>query len=214
MIKYIFFDFDGVLAESVNVKTEAFRAMFLNYGEEFAQKVVDFHEANGGISRFEKFRIFYEEWLEIPIDDSRIQELANKFSEISLKGVIEAPEVNGSTNFLQNSSKYIKYIITGTPTIEIKKVLDGRNISQYFKEAYGSPEKKDFWVKKILSENNISSEECVFIGDALADYDAAIKNNVHFILRETKEGEKLFTDFKGPRIKDLTKLENVIQNLS
>ena len=34
------FDFDGVLAESVNIKTEAFRSMYTQYGEEIAERVV------------------------------------------------------------------------------------------------------------------------------------------------------------------------------
>ena len=39
MIKNIFFDFDGVLAESVNIKTDAFYEMFLKYGKDIAEKV-------------------------------------------------------------------------------------------------------------------------------------------------------------------------------
>lgn len=39
MIKAIFWDFDGVIAESVNVKTEAFYNLYLPYGIEIAEKV-------------------------------------------------------------------------------------------------------------------------------------------------------------------------------
>ena len=58
-IKAIIFDYDGVIAESVNVKTEAFAEMYKPYGESILKKVVSHHEANGGISRFEKFRIYH-----------------------------------------------------------------------------------------------------------------------------------------------------------
>ena len=57
MIKTIFFDFDGVILNSVNVKTEAFRDMYKQYGDDIAQKVVNHHLANGGVSIFEKFRL-------------------------------------------------------------------------------------------------------------------------------------------------------------
>lgn len=213
MIKYIFFDFDGVLAESVNVKTEAFRKMYIQYGEDFAQRVVNHHVANGGVSRFEKVKLYNGEWLGEDVSEKRVAELADTFSRLAVEGVINAPEVEGTTVFLENSSQYIKYIITGTPTTEIKLILRERNMAHFFKEVYGSPEKKDFWVKKILSENQIDPKECVFIGDALADYEAAVKNNVHFILRETGENENLFLDFKGLRINDLTKLNQQISVL-
>ena len=55
MVKNIFFDFDGVIADSVNVKTEAFEKIYLPYGKEIAEKVINHHRENGGMSRFEKF---------------------------------------------------------------------------------------------------------------------------------------------------------------
>ena len=55
-IKNIFFDFDGVIAESVSAKTEAFREMYSQYGEGISNQVVDYHVNHGCISRFEKFK--------------------------------------------------------------------------------------------------------------------------------------------------------------
>ena len=55
MIKAIIFDFDGVIAESVNVKTEAFASLYEPYGKDVVNKVEQHHLANGGVSRFEKF---------------------------------------------------------------------------------------------------------------------------------------------------------------
>lgn len=213
-IKNIFFDFDGVLAESVNIKTEAFRTMYLRYGEEFAQRVVDYHVDNGGISRFEKFKIWNGDWLGQDITEDKITELASEFSDLVMKGVINADEVAGAGNFLENRTQYKKFIITGTPTTEIRLILEGRRMSHYFEGAYGSPEKKSYWVKKILKENNLNANESVFIGDALADYKAAIDNKLTFILRETEDGISLFKDFKGIRIKDLTELDSVLTSIN
>lgn len=213
-IKNIFFDFDGVLAESVNIKTEAFRTMYLKYGDDFAQRVVDYHVDNGGISRFEKFKIWNGDWLGQEITDDKITELASEFSDLVMKGVINADEVAGAGNFLENGTHYKKYIITGTPTTEIRPILEGRRMSHYFEGAYGSPEKKSYWVEKILKENNLNPDESVFIGDALADYKAAIDNKLTFILRETEDGIPLFKDFKGIRIKDLTELDSVLKSIN
>lgn len=213
-IKYIFFDFDGVLAESVNIKTEAFRQMYLSKGEEFAQKVVNHHIENGGVSRFEKFKIYNGEWLGEEITSEKTDQLAQIFSNYVVDGVVNSEEVLGTSDFLNSSKEYKKYIITGTPTIEIKQILERRNLNQYFIEVYGSPQKKDFWVNKFLEEEGISPNECVFIGDALADYNAAIANNVTFVLRETKDVEHLFKNFKGYRIKNLKALHNILDEIN
>lgn len=212
-IKYIFFDFDGVLAESVDVKTEAFRQMYLKHGDSFSQRVVEHHKNNGGVSRFEKFKIYNGQWLNEHIDKKKIQSLAETFSNLVVEGVVNADEVPGAKEFLESSNKITKFIITGTPTTEIKPILKKRGMLNFFKGVYGSPEKKDFWVKKILTDLQINQDECVFIGDALADYNAALNNDITFILRETSEGKELFKDFKGYRIKDITELSQVLNQI-
>ena len=39
----IFWDFDGVIKDSVSVKAEAFKILFSEYGREIVQKVVNHH---------------------------------------------------------------------------------------------------------------------------------------------------------------------------
>ena len=53
------FDFDGVLADSVNIKTLAFYELYKEYGGSISSKVVEHHEANGGMSRFDKFKYYH-----------------------------------------------------------------------------------------------------------------------------------------------------------
>ena len=214
-IKTIFFDFDGVLAESVQIKTEAFQKMYLKYGEEFSLKVREHHVKNGGVSRYEKFKIYNGEWLDQEVDAQKIEELANEFSSLVVDGVIHSEAVKGANDFLNDpkSSNYKMYIITGTPTKEIRRILKGRSMEHYFEASYGSPEKKDYWVKKIIQEENLDPNNCIFIGDAMADYKVALANNVEFILRETEDSKDLFSDFKGYRMNDLTSLKEVIQKI-
>ncbi|MBK6632552.1 MAG: hypothetical protein IPG33_16790 [Betaproteobacteria bacterium] len=56
----IVFDFDGVLAESVDVKTRAFASLYETYGADVVKQVVAWHLAHGGVSRYEKFRHFHQ----------------------------------------------------------------------------------------------------------------------------------------------------------
>jgi len=212
-IKHIFFDFDGVLAESVNIKTEAFRQMYLSHGDAFAQRVVDHHLANGGMSRYEKFKLYNGEWLGEKLNEEKINELAEIFSNLVFDGVVNADEVLGSFDFLSTSGEYKKHIVTGTPTIEIKPILEKRKMAHFFAGIYGSPEKKEYWVREVLTKEAVDPKECVFVGDALADYEAAKKNNVTFILRETKEAEELFKTYKGYRIKDMREFRGALKQI-
>jgi beta-phosphoglucomutase-like phosphatase (HAD superfamily) len=57
-VKAVLFDFDGVIVESVYVKTEAFRELFAGESE-YLSEILAFHLANGGMSRYTKFEIIY-----------------------------------------------------------------------------------------------------------------------------------------------------------
>lgn len=211
MIKTILFDFDGVIAESVNVKTKAFYNLYLPYGIEIAQKVRQHHIENGGMSRFEKFRLYHKDFLNIDLDKKGIEEFASQFSDLVLQGVIDSPFVNGADVFLEKFYKKLDfYVITGTPTNEIKVIVEKKNLSKYFKGLFGSPEKKDYWAQKIIDENNFNKNETVFIGDALADYNAAVSNDIKFILRETDDNIDLFKNIDVPKMNDLTSLEKLL----
>lgn len=213
-VKNIFFDFDGVLAESVQIKTEAFYKMYLSHGEDFAQRVVEFHKAHGGVSRFDKIKKFNGEWLGESLNEDRIQELAGVFSSYVVDGVVNSDEVKGAQQFLDNSDKYVKYVITGTPTNEIEQILDRRNMTHYFKRIGGSPRKKDYWVERFLNEDELNAEECIFVGDAKADYKAAQAFDVTFVLRETEDGKQVFKDYNGYKMDDMTGLAGIIEQIN
>lgn len=204
MIKNIFFDFDGVIADSVNVKTEAFENIYLPYGEKIANEVVSHHKENGGMSRFEKFKLYHKIHLGIDLDEKGIQELSQQFSSLVIEGVVNAPEVRGSHKFLHEFKDYLNmFVITGTPTEESKYICKSRGIFNCFKGIYGSPQKKAYWSNLILNEYKLKLEETIFVGDAMADYQAAVETNLDFYLREYIESEELFKE-----ISNITRFHN------
>lgn len=182
MIKAIIFDFDGVILDSVNVKTNAFAKMFESYGEEVRTKVIAHHLANGGISRFEKFKHYYKEFLDVVLSEDELKLLGEKFSNFVYDGVINSAFIPGVINFLDKLKFSITFFIaSGTPEEEILKIVDEKKLAKYFKKIYGSPKTKKEIIEEILNENNYERNELVFIGDAITDYNAARNTGVKFI---------------------------------
>jgi beta-phosphoglucomutase-like phosphatase (HAD superfamily) len=86
------FDFDGVLADSVEVKTRAFAKLFEPHGPEVVLQVVQHHRHHGGMTRVEKFRHYYNEYLEKNLNDEEMADLCRRFSELVVDEVVAAPD--------------------------------------------------------------------------------------------------------------------------
>ena len=198
MLKGIIFDFDGVIAESVQIKTDAFARLYEQYGDKIVNKVIEHHESNGGMSRFEKIKLYHESFLNKAITNEEIGELTNQFSKLVVRKVIESPYVPGVFKYIQKCyEKYNLFISTGTPTNEMKQILIGRGIAEYFIEILGSPEKKCVHITKIISKYNYHPDELIFYGDANTDINAAKQASIPFVLIKNSFNEKLVKIFKG-----------------
>lgn len=213
-IKNILFDFDGVLVESVQVKTQAFRKMYQKYGEDIQNKVESYHLENGGMSRYEKIKYYHEQLLGIKTNDELIKILTNEFSNIVKNQVIKSKYVDGAYKFI-NTNKYYKcWVITGTPENEIKSIIKYRDIDKYFVGIHGSPKTKDQIIKEVVKNNKLKINETIYIGDAITDYDAAKKNNILFVLRETDYNNIIFSNIKCIKINNLNNLNSIIENIN
>lgn len=214
IIKNIFFDFDGVIAESVSAKTEAFREMYLPYGKKIANQVVDYHINNGGVSRFEKFKYWEKFFFSKDIDEERVKVLANKFSKLVLEKVINSDEVPGALRFIKKYNKIFNFwIITGTPTKEIEIIAKKRGLSDYFIGIHGSPNNKRYWTEFLIKTHNLKRKETLFLGDATTDLDAAQFSKINFALRIHNENFKIFLEYNGIKFKDFFELEGFISGI-
>ena len=110
-MKAIIFDFDGVILDSVDVKTKAFKQMYSIYGDAVMRKVVDYHLLNGGISRYEKFKYFHENFLNISLSNTEVDHMASEFSKIVFKKVCNSEYIKGALEFLKSKVEIIKNIM-------------------------------------------------------------------------------------------------------
>lgn len=202
----IFFDWDGVITDSVNIKTDSFYDMFQPYGKAIQEKVKAHHLQNGGMSRFEKFKIYYNDFLGIKINEKKIAELSEQFSKLVKSKVTNAAFINGAVETIKNEYKKrtLLFIVSGTPTDEMIEIAVNKGVRGYFKEICGSPKKKAAWVKELLKKYNLKPQNCLFIGDAMADYNAAKECGVNFLGIKIPSCK---TDFpEGTKIKEKVEL--------
>lgn len=206
MFKLIFWDFDGVIKDSVAVKTKAFVQLFAPYGHEVAEKVRFHHEANGGMSRFDKIPL-YLRWAGEEPSELRVNEFCDQFSQLALQGVIEAPWVPGVESCLRNNpNQQIFVLVSATPQDELEQILRALDLKRCFTNIFGAPTGKKEAIRMTLAAHSINPQECIMIGDALADLEAAQANQVHFLLRRHETNSGVFANYIGPSTIDFIEL--------
>jgi phosphoglycolate phosphatase-like HAD superfamily hydrolase len=197
----IFWDFDGVIKDSVEVKSIAFEKLFESFGQNVARKVREHHEDNGGMSRYDKLPIYLRLAGKEPTDII-VEEFSEKFSKLVKQNVIDSEWVPGILDFFKNNNKQIFFLVTATPQLEIEEILLSLNIKHFFSEVIGAPTKKYDAIKNLLNKYSITCEESVMVGDSNSDYDAAKLNDVPFVLRRTNLNQKLQQHLSCPMIED------------
>ena len=202
-IKNIIFDFDGVILDSVPLKTEAFRKLFNSYPKDKVEKLIEYHMKNGGISRFVKIKHFFENILNEHISDTEIKNYADRYSQLTKEELTNSKYIiNDAVDFIkQNHKKYNMHIASGADKNDLRYICEKLELTQYFLTINGSPNKKREIVKNILDLNNYKKDETILIGDSVNDYEAANENGIEFygynnVDLNTNNNIKSFNAFK------------------
>ena len=112
--KTIFWDFDGVIKDSVENKSDAFEKLFLPFGTGISKKVRLHHEDNGGMSRFDKLPL-YLKWAGLEPSQTLIKEYAENFSILVKEKVIYSAWVDGVLDYLINNHKRQQFFLAFGP---------------------------------------------------------------------------------------------------
>lgn len=197
----VLFDFDGVIIDSMGIKTEAFRQMFAPYGNKIVNKVIEYHLKNGGISRQKKFKHFYKNYISEDLSNDDLNELCNIFSTLVLDKVLEAPWIPGAKEFLDaHYNENTFYLISGIPQEELDFIVDKRDLRKYFKLVLGSPKSKVENIKDVIGRNYYNHTKLLYIGDSISDWSESQDVGINFLgLTTTPKfpaGIKTINDFK------------------
>ncbi|MGN6106502.1 MAG: HAD family hydrolase [Kofleriaceae bacterium] len=183
-LRAVVFDFDGVILESADVKTDAFCELYAEHGPDVVAQVRTHHLANLGISRFKKFAWIAEHVLRQPLTENASAALGVRFTELALAKVLAAPFVPGAEQALATLGLPL-FVASGTPQGELELIVERRGLAPRFREVHGTPAEKPAILRGLMERHQLAPDQVLFIGDGMSDYKAAVAAGVAFLARDT-----------------------------
>ena len=175
------FDCDGVLLDSNRVKSRAFFAAGLRYGEEAANLLVEYHRKNGGVSRYKKFEYFLREIVCLSDGNGALNELLEIYAHEVRKGLLDCTVSKAVTALGKIDVEIRKLVVSGGDQEELRKIFRERDIDAIFScGIFGSPDTKEAILDRELNNGNIKLP-ALFLGDSKYDYEAANHFGIDFL---------------------------------
>ena len=179
----VLFDFDGVVLESADLKTEAFRLLFADHPDHL-EAILALHQRHAGLSRLVKFEMIHRDILGRPLPAAERDDLARRFAELVVEQVLACPMVAGAETVLRTLAPRLPLaVVSGTPETELREIVARRGLTPYFRGVHGSPRGKTGIIADLLARHGWRPERVVMVGDAIADHEAAAAHGLAFVGR-------------------------------
>ncbi|WP_370088956.1 HAD family hydrolase [Ekhidna sp.] len=193
----IIWDFDGVIIDSNSVREFGFVKTLETYPLDQVDQLLEFHNKNGGLSRYVKFRYFFEKIRKERISTDRVNELAATFSTVMMERLLDPNLlISDSVEFIRKNFRNKRmHIASGSDHEELNKICDRLSLKKYFLSIDGSPTPKNEIVRNILESYEYNQKETCLIGDSTNDYDAARTNGIQFYGYNNLELNKLPAEY-------------------
>ena len=214
--KNLFFDCDGIILNSNKIKTEAFKEVVFNYGHEAAEELVKFHVMNGGISRYEKFKYFYENIASnhnLDKNSINVEKLIKNYGSIVQKK-LELCEISIEIMQYRKYSDGVWFVVSGSDQNELIKVFKKKRLKNSFNGGiYGSPQSKDEIFKNIFKDKMNEISQSIYIGDSRYDYLAAKKIGMDFVfLSKWSEFKDIENYAKNNNIRCFKEFRDIVES--
>jgi phosphoglycolate phosphatase-like HAD superfamily hydrolase len=200
-LRAIVFDFDGVILESANIKTEAFLELYAAHPEKLPA-IRDYHIANAGISRYIKFEHIQRNILGLPYTEEDKKRVSAEFERLTRERIFRCAQVPGAEALLLGlRGRALRIVGSGTPQAELELIVATRKMGNWFEELWGTPRLKPGILRDVMARHNLSPRQVLMVGDGMSDYDAACETGTRFLARET---ETAFDKLPVEKVKDMT----------
>jgi len=210
--KTIIFDCDGVVLNSNEIKTNAFYDSTIDWGIEYAEKLVHYHVSNGGVSRYMKFNYFLDHIINHLDNKPTLEFLLESYAEIVYKKLLicEITSKLKSVRAVANNSKWM--IISGGKEEELRLLFNERNIGHYFNGGiFGSPTDKLSIFQREIKTKNIEFP-ALFLGDSEYDFVVSKEIGVDFIfVSDWSEFKDIKSYSSKHKIKSIGKVSDILK---
>jgi len=179
---FFIFDCDGVILDSNKLKSNAFAEALSNEPPNLVAEFVQYHKQNGGISRYEKFKYYFEDMKKQVDAEIEIINALNNFASIVSVGLLKCNYIPGVVELigeLFNLNKRL-FVVSGSDEKELIQVFRQRGIDHYFENIYGSPDNKIKNTRKVISSIS-TTKNGLFFGDSKSDYNASKAFGLDFV---------------------------------
>ncbi|TGK30924.1 HAD family hydrolase [Leptospira gomenensis] len=181
-IDSVFFDFDGVVVDSVGIKTEAYADLFKEFGNEAVDCILEYHRSNGGIDRYKKIE-YVLNFMKVEYDSSLVERLASDFASLVVEKVVKCDLLPGISELLTDlsQSSIRSFVVSGTPEEELRYITKEKKLNDFFLEVCGSPKSKVEITGNLIRNYDINPSRSLFIGDAVGDFETASRFGILFL---------------------------------
>ncbi|WP_166220635.1 HAD family hydrolase [Pseudomonas atagonensis] len=182
--KLVFFDCDGVLLDSNSVKLAAVDHALAHYPQALRDHCKESFRLNFGRPRHWHFEAF--EQLIAPCGPDARDFVVNsiaRYEHYLRRHYCASPVVNGAPQLLAllQAQGLLCFVVSGGKEEEITEALGINGIDRYMARIIGSPTAKVAAINALLQQHDCAPAQAVFLGDAVADAEAAIACKVPFI---------------------------------
>ena len=200
-LQLLAFDCDGVILESMDVKSEAYARLAEPFGSEAMDRIRVFHALSGGVNRREKFRWMYQTFAGRDPLPAELDEAATRFAELIRDGMRHTALVPGILDVLERWHGHVPMVVcSGAPQEELAMFLSERGLAGYFDVIGGAPPSKTPLLRALVRQAGADPDAVVMVGDAFTDLAAARAVGTRFYGR----GERFATE-NVPWHTDLTR---------
>ena len=205
------FDFDGVLADSNAIKTEAYFQIFADVGGSAPDIIAEVIDDGLGGDRFDVIGRIVDALRGAGTLQSDgesadwICTFASRYNDICEEGAATCREMPGASALLQDLMVSIPlYVNSATPQESLRRIVERRGWEHCFRGVFGRPTSKVDILTQILAEERLAPIGMLFVGDKQSDLAAAQTVGCQFV--GVRNNQNDFVDDTIILVSDLTNI--------
>lgn len=180
-VQAVAFDFDGVLADSVTIKDEAFRSLVTEATPEHRSLADAVWYRTKGMYRPDRIALVFEEALGVVLSETELEQKVATFKQRVFEQTVNAPWIAGAEAYLKGWPLIPSYVVSAGPQEEVQEILRQRDMKRYFRAIHGGPVQKKVHLAAVIEREECRPEELLFLGDSRADHTAAVAVGASFL---------------------------------